>query len=198
MKRFAATLLALVLVTPGPAIGWGLEGHAVVAEFATMRLTDAANAQVAALLEPGESLASVASWADDVRHKRSETAQWHFVDIPKSATQYDPARDCRPTPHGDCVVAAIERFKTVLANATAARPARAEALKFLVHFVGDIHQPLHCADNHDRGGNDITVAFFKASTNLHAVWDTGIITKAGVTEIDYARHPSMSGSRPRT
>lgn len=184
-------LATIIVLQPAVVSAWGVEGHAVVAEVATMRLSDVAKAQVARLLSPGESLASVASWADEVRHRRPETAQWHFVDIPRAEPTYSATRDCPVTPtlpEGSCVVGAIKHFKQILADPTKPDAERTEALKWVVHFVGDLHQPLHCSDNHDRGGNQVTVRFFKAVTNLHAVWDSGIITKVGITEIDYARH----------
>ena len=81
-------------------------------------------------------------------------------------------RDC---PKGDCVIAKIEDFRKVLADAAAAPEHRNEALRFLVHFVGDMHQPLHCADNNDRGGNEVRVDFFGRNMNLHSVWDSGLL-----------------------
>src|SRR5262249_13977234 len=127
------------------------------------------------------SLASISSWADDVRDARPQTYNWHFVDIPLSRTTYDPALDCRESPKGDCVIAAIERARTILADKSASTTERGEALKFLVHFVGDLHQPLQTvADN--SGENDLKVSFFtdptgrkREDTNLHAVWDVGLI-----------------------
>ncbi len=141
-----------------------------------------------ATLLGGDALAAVASWADDVREQRPETTLWHFVNIPRRATRYAPARDCRSTPLGDCIVAAIERFKGVLADRAAESASRAEALKFIVHLVGDLHQPLHCANDNDRGGNTVAVTFFRQATDLHRVWDSGLIAKMDLGETDYARH----------
>lgn len=187
-RRLLAAALVLgcsAALRPAPAVAWGAIGHALIARVAAAHLTPQARARVRELLH-GASLADVASWADDVRETREETARWHFVDIPLWRRAYDPHRDCRKTPYGDCAVAAIGRFARTLADPQAPPAARGEALKFLVHLIGDIHQPLHCATNHDGGGNDVLVTFFGEPANLHWVWDTGIIEHAGLREAAYA------------
>lgn len=180
MKTIPAVLLLLSL--PTPALAWGSEGHHIVADIAEQYLEPAAARQVRELLaiENATTLAQVSTWADDIRPQRPETARWHFVDIPihppaGTPAAYDAERDC---PDGDCVVAAIERFDAVLRDKAAAPRDRLEALKFVVHFVADVHQPLHCADDGDRGGNDIHVTFRGRRMNLHAVWDWGILAPA--------------------
>ena len=178
-------LLAVCLSSQG-AFAWGQEGHAIVAEIAQRHLSPKARARVAEILGPGASLASISTWADDVRTHRPETYNWHFVDIPLDIPTYAPARDCKPEPHkGDCVVAEIARLRVALTRKRTKPAARREALKFLVHFVGDLHQPLHTLLE-ERGANDRKVKFFtqpniagrptpKDDTNLHAVWDVGLI-----------------------
>jgi hypothetical protein len=119
-----------------------------------------------------------ANWADQVRNK--QTAPWHYVNIEISESQYEPARHC---PKGQCVIGQIERFRRTLATPSAPRAKRQKALKYLLHFIGDIHQPLHAGENHDRGGNDVQVEFMgqtmnpfnKKPWNLHAVWDSVIL-----------------------
>jgi hypothetical protein len=103
------------------------------------------------------------------------------VNIPLTADHYNPARDCAPSPQGDCIIAAIDRFSAVLADASRPADERAEALRFLAHFVADLHQPLHATTNNDRGGNDTKVTFFGQPTNLHAVWDYGLMEHTGLT-----------------
>jgi hypothetical protein len=131
------------------------------------------------------SLASISSWADQVRRTRPETYNWHFVDIPLESTTYEAGRDCRASPKGDCVVAAINRSVVVLRDKDIQGPERIQALMFLVHFVGDIHQPLHAAEARtatgkpDRGGNLIAANFYGMPTNLHRIWDGGLLTHAG-------------------
>ncbi len=185
-RRLRIALIAALLAAPlQAAFGWGGEGHSIVAEIAQRRLDPTARAAVADLL--GGSLASVASWADDVRDARPETYRWHFVDIPLSRSSYDAAKDCALDPRqGDCVVAELARLKTQLRCAPTAQE-RTDALRFAVHFVGDIHQPLHTVDDLT-GGNRLTVSgtIHGAACgkngcsvgdygNLHALWDTGLI-----------------------
>jgi hypothetical protein len=128
---------------------------------------------VAELLGHGVSLASVATWADDIRKERPETKRWHFIDIENDARTRRPdvARFC---PNHDCVVDQIDIARQRLADAKLSRAARGEALRFLVHFVGDLHQPLHCVDDADRGGNEKRLLVSGAEDGvikLHAYWD---------------------------
>lgn len=170
--------LLFVIAAPHAAGAWGAAGHSVVAEIAQRRLEPAVLEKVNALLGHEHSLASISNWADTIALTRPQTRAWHFVNIPLGASGYDPARDCRDTPSGDCIVAAIARMRATLADATAPAPQRAEALKFLVHLVADIHQPLHCADrNQDAGGSTMVVTFFGTPMSLHLVWDVGLIEK---------------------
>ncbi len=180
---FGRSVLAAIVVagvalgTAPPARAWGVEGHRIVALIAERHLTAAAAAAVNRLLatDGATSMADVTSWADEWRETHRETGPWHFVDIPLEATEYDPARDC---PHNACVVAQIRRFARDLADTSRPDAEREQALKFLIHFVGDVHQPLHSADHHDRGGNDVRVIHEGRPTNLHHVWDVELVRAA--------------------
>ena len=174
--------LTLLIGGIGPAFAWGSEGHRIVAEIAEQYLEPTTARQVRDLLalENETTLAEVSTWADHIRGRRRDTARWHYVDIPirppaGTPAGYDASRDC---PRGDCVVAAIERFTDTLRDKSASPGDRLEALKFVVHFVADVHQPLHCADNGDCGGNDVRVSFLGQHMTLHAVWDSGILAPA--------------------
>lgn len=171
----AAGLFALAPLDQ--ALSWGSSGHSIIAEIAQRRLHPQVWVAIENLLGPQVSLASIASWADDLVQQRPDTAAWHFVNIPYDATDYVPSRDCAPTPKGDCVINAIARSRAALADRSAPQSERAEALRLLVHFVGDVHQPLHVIDRRDEGGNKLAVTFFDAPMSLHAVWDFGIIEK---------------------
>jgi hypothetical protein len=158
----------------------------MVAQIAQNHLTNRSRRNVARLLG-NASLASVANFADTVLHsnppstRRPETRKWHFVDIPveNPDNTYDPSRDCIPSPDGDCAIAEIDRAKNTLTDPGATRAQRVEALKFIVHFVGDLHQPLHSAErNNDAGANLVRVTFIGAQSNLHRVWDSGMILRA--------------------
>jgi hypothetical protein len=178
LATFTASILCASLLGPSAAWAWGREGHRVVALIAADRLTPAARAQVADLLgaDARGAMEAASTWADEIRDERPQTGRWHYVDIEISAKGYDAARDC---PAGDCVVAQILKDERLVADSRLARPARAEALRFLIHFIGDMHQPLHCADHHDRGGNSVQVKLGDQETNLHSVWDTAIVTGLG-------------------
>lgn len=176
MRKLAAFAL---LACPVPMLAWGASGHALVARIAEAQLTEAVRAKVAAILGPNRPFTSIASWADDVRRTRPQTANWHFINIPMAAQRLDMTRDC---PTGECVIGRIEAFRKVLRDPATAPEARAEALMFLVHFIGDMHQPLHCGDKNDRGGNDVRVVLGKTQTNLHSLWDSGMLARIGTAD----------------
>jgi hypothetical protein len=197
VKKLTTALLLLSFL-PSQLFAWGPEGHAIVADLAASRLTPAARKNLKLLLGRN-SLASVASWADQVRKERDESYDWHFVDIPKDASAFSQERDCfRPqdkhkdalTDRHNCVVDRIEMFSKILGDENASREQRLEALKWIVHFVGDIHQPLHAIDT-ARGGNDIKLPVFGSAQcgqypcNLHWAWDTLLLQHTGYSEHHY-------------
>ena len=155
---------------------WGQSGHRVVARVALDFLTPAAHAAALDLLGSDSAFVTASTWADEIRAVLPETAPWHYVNVPIDSAGYDRARDC---PTGDCVIEVIEWFRRVLADSAAPRAARVDALRYLIHFVADLHQPLHVANRDDRGGNDVPVVFRGRTTNLHAVWDSGLSSVAG-------------------
>ncbi len=167
-----AGLFALLLAaTPNTARGWGSQGHQVVANLAQAQLSAKAKREVDRLLalEPVDTLSSISTWADE--HRSPATAAWHYVNFPKNSCSYFAERDC---PDGKCVVAAIGRQRDTLAS-TATDEVRLRALKYLVHLVADVHQPLHAGYGEDRGGNSYQLQAFMRGTNLHAFWDSGLI-----------------------
>jgi hypothetical protein len=166
---------------PASTAVWYGEGHRLVAGIAERRLAPHTIEAVRDLLG-GAGLVAAATWADRIEDDRPETKPLHYVNIPLDAAGYDPVRDC---PHGRCLIAAIERDRKVLADSAASRAERAEALRFLVHFIGDLHQPLHVSNNADRGGNRRQVVFLGSPTNLHAVWDGDLIQSARLDEPHY-------------
>lgn len=198
---FPLALLTLLALRSTPCFAWGPEGHEIVARIAALHLTPKAQHEIDGLLSAqynnGHDLklwyGNVANWPDYIRKDRSETGPWHFVDIPYRAKKYDEARDCKA--HEGCVVESIGRFRKVLADPQAAHSNRVEALKFLVHFVGDIHQPLHCAErNGDHGGNLCMVDFpgHNETVKLHYVWD-GLLIHRSLSDnhldaVAYAEH----------
>ena len=165
-------MLGALILSAAPGFAWGPEGHRLVARMAQDLLTPAAAARVQATLAPGETIAGLASWADEVRRTRKETEPWHFIDIEISSPGLDMKRDC---PAAGCVISKIEQFRSQWRDARLSPEQRREALLFLVHFVGDMHQPLHCSDNHDKGGNETAVEFEGTRMNLHRLWDSGLL-----------------------
>ena len=167
-------LLALAAFSvSAPARAWGVLGHHIVAALAERQLTPQARAQVQALLalEPGASLVSISTWADE--NRTPETATWHFVNFERGDCHFDAAQVC---PGGQCVVQAIET-QLALLQSSAPAAERLMALKYLVHFVADIHQPLHAGFGDDRGGNRYQLSVDSEGTNLHAFWDTALLTR---------------------
>jgi nuclease S1 len=162
---------------------WDL-GHRIVARLAEPRLTPHTRAAVRDILG-GQNLADASVWADNIRQYRHDADRLHYVNIPLADTVYDPARHC---PRGQCIIAAIEHDRRVLADAAASPEERAEALRFLIHFMGDLHQPLHVADDGDRGGNSRDVIFLGHPTDLHKVWDGELIDSSGLSQADYVEY----------
>jgi len=188
MRKFGVLLLCGCV----SAFGWGGEGHSLVARIAWSELTPSVQAKVTEILGPGVTIQSVASWADQIRNQRSQSGPWHYIDIPINQPHLDMARDC---PKGDCVITKIEEFQKKLRDPAVQGVERREALLFLIHFVGDMHQPLHSSDNADKGGNDVHVVLNGRPTNLHSVWDSGLLGLMGkedelfpVYEKDAAKH----------
>ena len=186
LTRGTLTFALVLCLTPAPARHdgawrWWDMGHRIVARIADERLTPRARQAVRHILG-GQSLADASVWADNIRNYRHDADPLHYVNIPLRATSYDSARDCR---NGRCIIAAIAADRRVLADASASPDDRAEALRFLVHFMGDLHQPLHVADNADRGGNRRVVYLAGEKTNLHAIWDGKLLEHLGMTESAY-------------
>jgi hypothetical protein len=214
--RARLPLLVLLLeLAARPAWPWGCDGHEVVASVASRHLGPPAAHQVAALIgQPSavtfvsrrcnvtglEPLANVSTWADDIRSVVPTTGPWHFLDIPRGTSASDPVTEFCP-PAG-CVTRAITEQLHVLEDASRTTQERANALMYVVHFVGDVHQPLHSTTNRDRGGNCVPVDFFGQRSrpdpqsshgdwrpNLHSVWDTDLVrtAMAGATVQQYAQ-----------
>ena len=173
--------ICVYLFSAVSAHAWGTLAHRVIAQVALHHISPEAQAEITNLLG-SRSIIDIATAADEWRSARPETAPWHYVNIPFAASTYDADRDCL---HGDCIIAATARYQAILSSHSHSQAARQEALIFLVHFVADIHQPLHCIDNHDRGGNDVAVSFFGVPTNLHAVWDSELLHRTHLRERAY-------------
>ncbi len=168
----SVAVAAAFLIAPAPALAWGKTGHRVVAALADAQLSGLARAHVEQILGPGESLDEAANWPDEMRsapgkfwHKTA--TPWHYVTVNGITYDHAPAE-------GDALQA-LDRFTAVLKDPKASRADQQLALRFIVHLVGDLHQPLHVGKCCDRGGNDVKVTWFGKPTNLHAVWDSMLV-----------------------
>lgn len=179
---------ALLTSLPSHCLAWGTEGHQIVGKIAAEYLTDTTKSKIAVLLvgdldatgNPSgrTTLAQVGNWADEFRSTPAgrRTAPWHFDNVPLcGAAEY--GKVCLD---GNCASAQLERHLKILADKAAPIRVRNEALKWIVHLVGDIHQPLHAADNSDRGGNSVLV---RGAPNLHAVWDVAVVQNAATQRL---------------
>jgi nuclease S1 len=163
---------ALIAGSPPPTRAWGRLGHRASARFAQSRLSPRARAIIQDLLEPDESLADASTWADEHGRDIPGSASWHYVNVSITSAHYD-SKDCRAR---GCVVSKIAEFREILADRHAPRARRRQALRFFVHLVQDLHQPLHVADRGDRGGNRLQLRSGRhQNTNLHQVWDSGLL-----------------------
>jgi len=187
-RRSRAPLALLILALAPSALAWGPKGHRAVGRIAERHLTPEVARVVAELLAP-EMLAYVGTWSDDIRSDPdwAKAESWHWVTVPDGQT-YQAAEK---NPKGD-LLEAIARFEKILADRNAPKPERVQALKWLTHLIGDLHQPLHVGRGDDRGGNDVMVLWQGEPTNLHAVWDGKLIeaTELSFSELaELADHP---------
>lgn len=186
-SKLLAVALVGVAALPAQALAWGRTGHAVVAQIARGYLTPKAAAAVDALLAADTDaltpadLGARASWADAWRQGHRETSEWHFVDVELDHPDLEAACFGFPAsaapasagPAKDCVIGRLDAFEKELADPKTDPAERLMAFKFVLHFVGDLHQPLHAADNQDKGGNCVPLSLGGPRTvNLHSYWDT--------------------------
>jgi len=184
----AAAIAPALLSASAPAHAWGAQGHRLVAEVADSHLSPAARAEVDRLLatEAGATLASVAPWADQLRAKDPglgrRSAGWHYVNIAEDGCHYEAARHCT---NGNCIVEALKAQSAILGDRSLSDGERLQALKFVVHLVGDIHQPMHAGYGHDKGGNDFQLQYGNRGTNLHSLWDSGMLNTRTLDDNGY-------------
>lgn len=172
---------ALTAVPPPPArTPWGYDAHRLICAIAWREMNAAARTAVQRILAgdgPAEPFSESCIWADEVRndsaYARYVTA--HYVNVPPGRGRVDPEVDCADT---YCVIEAIRDLTAEVADGSLPAARRRDALRLLVHFVGDLHQPLHVGRPDDAGGNDVPVRFFDEPTNLHTLWDAGLVQRA--------------------
>jgi nuclease S1 len=172
-----------MLLIPGRAWCWGDQGHELVARLAAAHLTSGARTAVALLLHQDPDLAGIAQldeamaraaiWPDHMPGGKGATAPWHYIDI---GLFEGPSHWAQRCPQGNCIVAKMNQYLVNLKEHRSDGPwPEYRELEFLLHFAGDIHQPLHCVTNADAGGNCVRVSGFEPMRNLHAVWDITLV-----------------------
>ncbi len=213
IKLFSSAFLALLGC--GTLFGWGCEGHQIVALIASRHLQPEVRAAVYQLLKehpadprfcqpmPDDLMARASTWADD--SKRAEgTGTWHYVDVPRGVEHPDLMKYCAPVGQANdgkerpgCVLTGLQYEFDILKDRNRPAGERAKALWYVIHFVGDLHQPLHTTTNDDQGGNCTSVTLFgnPKPANLHAVWDYGII--AHYLEQNHETAPQMAAQLDR-
>jgi hypothetical protein len=199
LKRMVPVCLivSLFVLTPLQTFAWGGEGHRITARVAWARIRPTTRTKILQILNNNGSLEHASTWPDTLYGNPDNygyTFHWHFVDIPTNSNhEYKESRDCKQSDEGDCVINAIARERETLKNEGGNANKRRAALRFILHFMGDLHQPLHCAkDSEDEGGNLKPVCFFGTcwessgkNLNLHKTWDKLMIQRTGLSETNY-------------
>lgn len=182
MKKIALLLILVAQMSFGNDMVWSKTGHRAVGEVAQEHLTRKAKKAIMAILD-GESLAEVSNFADEIKadNKYREFSAWHYVNFPADKKYSDVA----PSANGDLIIG-IQKCITIVKDEQSSKVDRAFYLKMLVHLIGDLHQPMHVGRLKDKGGNDIQVQWFNDGSNLHRVWDSGMINAHGMSYTELA------------
>jgi hypothetical protein len=185
MSIFRFLVLTFSLAASSPSWGWGNTGHRITGEIAQSRISGKTAAEIEMILG-NQGLAEMATWPDEQRSNpqpfwQKDANPWHYVTLPDGK---QPSEMVAPA-EGDASTA-LARFAAIVRDRQKPRDERALALRFIIHIIGDLHQPLHVGNGSDRGGNDIKVTWFGEPSNLHSVWDSGIIERQGLSFTEYS------------
>jgi len=175
--------IAAIIALSVSLISWGFKGHRAVATIAQKHLTANTSNIVAAYLN-GESMTDASTWADENRD--TKTAPWHYLNLPLGLN-HEQFVDAVSKQGNDNVYSAILKVEATLKDKTSTLPQKNEALKYLIHLVGDAHQPMHVSRKEDKGGNTIQLQYDGKGTNLHSLWDSKLIDHEGLSEADIAK-----------
>ncbi len=181
MKKLANTFFLCVLSIT--VFGWGQTGHRVVAEIAQQNLSKKAKAELSKIMGH-ESLVEASTWMDNVKSDSAydHTHSWHYVGIPDSKSYADIEKSDK----GDAYEC-IQRMKEILKSEDAKLEQKKEAIRMLTHLIGDFHQPLHVGNGTDRGGNSVKIKWFYSKSNLHRIWDSGMIDRKQLSYTELAK-----------
>ncbi|HWK05818.1 MAG TPA: S1/P1 nuclease [Puia sp.] len=177
-KTFVIPVLPLICLF---LLSWGVTGHRTIGKIAENHLSAKAKAAVQELLGD-QSLADVSTWADEVRSQPEykRTAPWHFLNLPLGLSYMEFEQQVKGMT-GENVYSALQTNEQVLLDKGTTRTQKTEALKFIVHFVGDLHQPMHISRAEDKGGNTIQLNYEGKGVNLHSLWDTYLLEHQGLS-----------------
>ncbi len=184
MRNLLLILFVCFISFSSSAYDWGKKGHRTTAAIADQYLSRKAKKNIASILGD-ETLVTASTYADEIKSysEYRKYSSWHYVNI-APGENYESSHK---NESGD-ILTAIAKCKEVLQSDTSSKQDKIFYLKFLVHLVGDLHQPLHCGHAEDKGGNDIQVRWFNDGTNLHSVWDTKMIESYGMSYSELAEN----------
>lgn len=185
MKRNG--VLLLMLMAGVALLAWGDRGHRVVALIAQKHLSGAVAINVNRCLN-GERIEEASTWPDE--HHTYETEEWHYINLPAGLSREQFEKSVRSSKNN--VYTALLQMQLILQSTTSTADQKKNALRFLIHLVGDAHQPMHVSRSEDKGGNAIPVNFEGHSTNLHTLWDSRLINKEGLSESQMLAQYDMS------
>lgn len=191
-------LVICLLLTTHNASAWGQNGHRIIGQIAEVHLTPTTQSALLPLLE-GESLAQISTWADEMRSDPSafwqkKSSRWHYINAaPNKALSLNHAHTHAKESVSN-ILEGIHYSMQTLTDAKSSLDAKQFSLRFLVHLVGDSHQPFHAGRSEDRGGNKIKVSFFREETNLHSLWDTKLIENQNLSYTEFAQFIDTNNS----
>jgi S1/P1 Nuclease len=197
MSLLRGLVLTFSLAASSPSWGWGNTGHRICGEIAQSRISGKTAAEIEMILGK-QGLAEMATWPDEQRSNpesfwQKDANPWHYVTLPDGK---QPSEMVSPA-EGDALTA-LERFASITRDRQKPRNERALALRFVIHIIGDLHQPLHVGNGNDRGGNDTKVTWFGEQSNLHSVWDSGMVDRQGLSFTEYSRRLEQRLSAEQT
>ena len=194
MRKLLLPLLLLFL-SPLSLWAWGADGHRAIAKIAEQHLSRRARQQVQQLLGT-ESMTMVSTWPDEIRYypEGKDTGPWHYVNTPSGLDHAQYLTELR-TQVGPNAYTALQTQMALVADKSKTPAQRRDALKYVIHIVGDIHQPMHTGHADDKGGNDIKLKFRGRDTNLHSLWDSGLLDYQGLTYTEIAQQYNCGISR---
>lgn len=177
--RWAAACCLLLALNAAPAWSWGPLGHRIIARIAAREAGSKARSRLSFYIGRDVAIEDAALWANDLQTERPETARWHFIQIPPNAMELDLKQQC---PEGECITVKVREFEGIARLGIRDRSEIEEAVKLLLHLVGDLHQPLHAGYAEDQGGKSIPVVLDGRAMSLYDAWDSALVERLGTDD----------------